>query len=35
MVEKYGLLIMQLMAKIEGQRSHSVSLFSNYLFQIM
>ena len=35
MVEKYGLLIMQLMVKIEGQRSHSVYLFSNYLFQIM
>src|SRR5829696_6348770 len=33
MVEKYGLLIMQLMVKIEGQRSHSVYLFSNYLFQ--
>ena len=33
MVEKYGLLVMQAMAKLEGQRSHSVSLFSHYLFK--
>ena len=33
MVEKYGLLVMQTMAKLEGQRSHSVSLLSNYLFK--
>ena len=32
-MEKYGLLIMQLMAKLEGQRSHSVSLFSTYLLK--
>jgi hypothetical protein len=35
MVEKYGLLIIQLMVKIEGQRSLLVSLYINYLFQIM
>ena len=35
MVEKYGQPIIQLMAKLKGQPSHSVSLFSNYLSNIM